>query len=555
MTWRFFRWVSPAATALLLIVTVRPAGAQRLSGAGDDAIVLRRGELRWSLGGDWRVHDELLDGTGKRHPLGDRLTIPNVGASAFQGLAPAQSSLQSILGDPSATVSIGSTRLREELQSTALPIALEYGITRRLTVGVMVPIVWTYASAVLDINRTAPTSANLALNPGLTAPVAATAAANVRTQALAAVAQLQSSYPACFGASPGPGCAPTIALANATTALGNGVATVYGATGKFAPITGSPLQTQVLARFASINAQLRAALGTPPAASDPIAARPVAAPVAMGLADLNKVLFDPTFGLRTDTLTSLERTARGDIEVSAKYLWLDGLGDASLRSDSATRFNPHGVNLRSSAGLIVRLGTAARPYLGQFLDPGAGDGSTAIELRSTTDIVIGPNFWASVSATYASVLGDRIKRRVPASLAEIFPLAIRTFEVDRKMGDWATLEIAPRWAFSDYFGLSGHYLYFVRRGDRYSGSVTVNDIVTGLPVTLDPSAMNTPHQVAHRLGLGFTYSTLAAHRKGKTGLAFDVTYQRVQVVSGENTPFLTQDRIALRFYTPILGGP
>ena len=554
MTWRFSRWWSPVATALLLIAPVRPTQGQRLSGAGDDAIVLRRGELRWSIGGDWRVHDEVLDGAGNRHALGDWLTIPSFGAAAYQGLGLPQSSLQSMLGDPTATVSLGSVRLREELHQTYLPIAFEYGVTRRLTVGVVLPIAWTYAGAALDINRTLPTPANLAINPGLATVAAASAAATVKTQALAAVAQLQAAYPACFGAAPGPGCTPTITLAAVTAALGNGVATVYGATGKFAPIAGSPLQTQVLARFTSINAQLRTALGTPAGSPDPIVARPVAAPVPMGLGDLNKMLFDPAFGLSTDTLTVLERNAGGDIEVSAKYLWLDGLGDASTHGDSAARFDAHGVNLRSSAGVIVRVGTAARPYPGQFLDPGAGDGSTAIALRSTTDIVVGTSFWASVSATYATVLADRVKRRLPASGSDVLPMLLGTYEVDRRMGDWATLEITPRWVFSDYFGVSGYYQFFVRRGDRYTGASTVVANAGGGTFTFDPAALNTSHQLAHRVGLGFTYSTVAAHRKGKTGLALDITYQRVQVVSGENTPFMMQDRIAMRFYTPILGG-
>ena len=428
-----------------------------------------------------------------------------------------------------------------------MQLTLEAGLTSRLTVGVNVPVVFSFASAVADLNRTSPSPANVALNPGRTSAAAAAAAARVLSQANAAVSSLQGSYPACFGPSPPPSCSATINLASSVAALGSGVSLGYGATGRFAPMAGGSLHTQLLARFATLNTALRSALGL---ATDPITARPTPAPVRMGLNDLNTMLLTPAFGISADTLTSLERTALGDVELSARYLWANTLAPAP--PDSAKRA-PGGVRWRSVAGVTVRLPTDPPPYLGQLLDPGAGDAATAIELRSTTDLAAGAHFWASITGRYGSLLADKVRRRVPVAGAEIFPLASQAYDVDRKLGDYAELEVTPRWMFSDYFAVSADYVLFLRRGDRYSMFYgPAIPAVGGFPFP-DATLLNTGHQTAQRAGFGLTYSSLAARDRGKTGFPFEVRYQRLQTIAGEGTPFTTLDRLEFRLYTNMFG--
>ena len=539
---------------IVLLALALPAAstlqAQRLFGAGEDAFVLPRRELRWTLGGRWTVHDELLSDAGKRVPLGTSFTTA-LGVASTSWLGVTQLALRDALGDPSATVSAGDLRLREALHRTSMPLTIEAGVTSRLTIGISVPVVFTYASAVADLNRNNPSSANVALNPGRTNTAAAAAAATVLSQATAAVTALQSAYPACFGASPAPSCAPTIALSGNVAWLGSGVSLGYGATGRFAPIAGGTLHTQLLSRFAALNTALRAALGV---GSDPLTARPTAAPVRMGLNDLNAMLMTPAFGIDADTLTSLERTALGDVELSARYLLGSTL--APVSRDSAASI-PVGLRWRAVAGVTVRLPMAARRYLGQLLDPGAGDGAPVLELRSTADIAAGRHFWASITGRYGSVFADREMRRVPVGVGEIFPQSGRILDVSRQLGDYAELEATPRWMFNDYFAVSAVYLLFMRRGDRYamSRSGAVAAICCGLPAPAAPDAtlLNTSHQTAHRVGIGLTYSSLVARDRGTSGFPFEVRYQRLQTVAGEGTPFTSEDRLEFRLYTGLFG--
>ena len=523
--------------------------AQRLFGSGADASVLKRGQARWTIGGEWSVYDELLDATGNRRPLGGRFTN-NLGAASIGSLAASELGVRATLQDNTVSVSAGQLRLREEIQRTLVPFSLEVGVTSRLTMSLVVPISLTYVSAVADLNRANPSPANVALNPAFTVIAAALQATNVQTQATAAVASIRALYPACFAAGAPASCAPTVLLASNVGNLGAGVETTYGQGSRFAPIAGSALHTQVLARFTSLNAQLRSALGV---ASDPITARPLPASVRMTINDLNTFLFASAYGINADTLTSLERTALGDVAIGARYLWANGMAlvpAESGRARAALRF-------RSAAFVTLRLPTAPPPYLGQLLDPGSGDAATAIEWRSSTDVAAGENFWISVTGRYGMLIGDRVKRRLPITSGEIFIPSNQLAELERKLGDYAEFEMTPRWMFNDYFALSADYVLFMRRGDRYSGAsstggVPIPAIFPG-PVFPDAALLNTGHQTAQRVGIGFSYSTVASVARGKAGTPLEIRYQRLQTVGGEGTPFSTQDRLEFRIYTNLFG--
>ena len=59
----------------------------------------------------------------------------------------------------------------------------------------------------------------------------------------------------------------------------------------------------------------------------------------------------------------------------------------------------------------------------------------------------------------------------------------------------------------------------------------------------------------HRLGVGFSYSTLAAYMRGKAGLPFEISYFHFQTTlgSGGNVPKLSQDQVQIRMYRKLFG--
>ena len=183
---RLVRPVRLAALGILILPAL--LHAQRLFGAGEDASVLKPREWRWSFGARWTSWDEALDGAGQRSAINGRFTNPDAGPAFFGGLLPTQGFLRSAMGDSTIRVSMGAARLRSELHQDRIPIALEVGVSKRLTVGLYLPLVNTYAGAAFDLNRLDPSSANVGLNPGFQNNTFASAAGTVQAEASAAVA-------------------------------------------------------------------------------------------------------------------------------------------------------------------------------------------------------------------------------------------------------------------------------------------------------------------------------------------------------------------------------
>ena len=132
----------------------------------------------------------------------------------------------------------------------------------------------------------------------------------------------------------------------------------------------------------------------------------------------------------------------------------------------------------------------------------------------------------------------------------------RRQRLSRQLGDYAELEVTPRWMFNDYFAVSADYFLYLRRATTFGGGpITVSDPYSGLPVTLDPAVLGVPHEIAQRAGIGIAYSTVAAHGRGTTRLPLDIRWQRIITLGGENTPYAFQDRLELRIITSLFGKP
>ncbi|MBI3790520.1 MAG: hypothetical protein HY275_06550, partial [Gemmatimonadetes bacterium] len=91
-----------ALAGVLASLLAAPAGAQRIFGAGTDADILARGELRWSFGARWNTWDEQLDARGTRVPINGKWTSADAGAEYYGPLALTETGLRTALGDPTA---------------------------------------------------------------------------------------------------------------------------------------------------------------------------------------------------------------------------------------------------------------------------------------------------------------------------------------------------------------------------------------------------------------------------------------------------------------------
>ncbi len=133
-----------ALGAMLIPASIR---AQLAQGAGDDAITLRAGMVRFSILGEWqRWYEQYLPAAPGRKAgtigaLGDPFSFDSIGPAQLPLLGPIQSSVRSLAAMPDFNASVGTSVVHVRDNTLSTPLSFEAGITNRITIGVLVPFV------------------------------------------------------------------------------------------------------------------------------------------------------------------------------------------------------------------------------------------------------------------------------------------------------------------------------------------------------------------------------------------------------------------------------
>lgn len=562
------RWLAPAARALLAalstaIVPAAPAGAQRVLGPTDDATVLPRGVLRLGIQPTWgRANERFADGLGRTprgtpERLGADYDLEALTPDNFEPLRALGASLAVLTGKATNAASLGRLRVDFDASSVTTPIVMEYGVTRRIMLGVVVPYVKTRNEVSL-IPNPARTEGTVGVNPALAFAGARTQNLSVFTQLTEAATQLQAALATCQG-STAPECSAINAdrakaqqLAATGLAVASAVERTYGTTtgrgARFVPVQGSSLHDDVAARLAALSTDFASLLGTPASRAEWIAARPVGAPL-MGLADLKAITSDATYGIGAAPLETVERSHIGDVEVGAKFLLYDGLG-----ARPPQRVDYDGIKLRLAVGGAYRFGTGQIQSADDFADIGTGDAQDDLEGRLFADVLVGRRFWTSVVARYGVQQADAQFLRITDNPGVPFAPGYRRQLVSRDLGDYIAAEISPRYRITDALMMSASYAFFRKGEDAYTGRFAATDL-EGEAVTLDASVLNAgTARMEQRVVAGFTYSTMHAYYRGRSTLPLEVSYMVGQSLRGDGrTTKQFTSAIGFRLYSRLFG--
>ena len=552
--------VSTVALAIIAVFA-NPAGAQRVLGVGDDALVLPRGVLRFRTLGQWTWFNERYGKDtpgrpdGALEPLGVDFTLDTIGVKQFPNLAGLQAGLQQLTGNPTWFATLGNTVVNLRDHVTAFPFVFEAGLTKRFSVGIQIPYVQTQTSAFFNVN-TSGTNGNLGFNPAaFGVAAAATQNTTFNTQFTTAANSLQGALDAC-AANPAasPQCpalnanrANAQALVNNSRAFAGGVNQIY-TTSPFVPIVGTDAQLAIEARVAAFKA-LYAQFGV----AGLTTTGPFAAQSRLSVRDAQTILTDPAFGISSDPLSSVTRSHVGDIDVGGKFSLFDSFGGST-----EARMSPTGLNFRAAVGGIFRIPSGQIESPDNFIDIGTGRGAKAIEGRLFSDLLIGSHFWESFIVRYNHPFSDTQTMRIlDLPNEELAPL-YRRQSVNRKLGSAFEFETAPRIVVNDFLAVSAWYMYRHKQQDNYTGSFTIPAATTGFAdLTIDASTLDLEtEQTEHRFGGGVSFSNLYAFDQGKAKVPFEVTYLHWQTMggSGGNQPKFFTDQIQLRLYARIFGG-
>jgi hypothetical protein len=432
-----------------------------------------------------------------------------------------QSAVQRASGISAFAASLGRTLLAIRSERRIMPLAAEVGLTDRLSLNVMVPIVRVDVRETLNVDST---RGNLGLNPLYFGGAArfTTFFANFDNALTALNGQIT-------GGTCVPRCAEALTLYNQGVALRAALdKAVYGtgpsSQSPFLPLAASAAGKGIDTTVIGLQRQLQDSFGIAGFADTLGLPTFAAAP-----SDIEQVLSDPTFGY---AYTPIQRTPKfyrywpGDAEVSVKYRVLETPAYAG------------------AVKLTVRLPTG---HVASPNDPFAlstGDHQTDLELGYIQELTLWNRLWLNLNVRAGLQLAGLRDARVAPQGAFWIPIGASA-RLDWKPGNYAAVDFAPMYRFSKVFSTGVTASYYRQGLDRYtyrsSADSTTIAANLGAPVSasvLDPGTNRRYWQ----LGVAVTYQ----------GPVWETGFSIQQTVSGwgaaTSVPAATTFRIVIRAF-------
>ena len=537
-----------ALSVALVVLPVRAARAQGGLTHLDDATMVPSGQFRFQIATGWTRFDSRFAAAGSSKstiPLGADFSFDSLGVTQLPALAGTQNAIQSLTGSP-FRLSLGATQAASDARVVVTPISVEYGFMRRLTVGLMLPLVRTRMTLQMRVNPLG-TEGNVGVNPAGVSLAALAQDSAVVQQLVIASASLQSSFQACqANANANANCGALLSRPqDVTTLLQNATqfaatfgavygqnATVRGAA--VVPVTGSTADALIKTRLTAFDSSFQAFMSNGPR----ITSTQASAGGVMGFADLSNLLTDPGIA-GYDSLKSSILIAPGDVELSARYLLLDQF------ADSVAPTGPIGMHTRATFTGTYRLPTGQLASASNPLAIATGRGASSVAGQLALYSQWGRRLGLAASAGYVSSFGTTKTGTFPIADGAPFPPSASD-AYPYTPGAVTTLSIAPRLMITKYLGVNAMYDFAHYAASNY-GAVPLG-AVAPTPIAIVEGVSAAPGTL-QSAGFGITYSTVSEFDRGKAALPIDVTFTHLETLNGAaRMPKYFRDQIQLRFY-------
>jgi len=504
---------STLALALLLPAVLAGQAVER-------ADTPKKGKLRLTFDPTVETWEAAFTPEG-RQALGAFLSGDSLGSTAVPALGPMQTAVQTASGLSNFTASLGRTLLALRSERRVTPITAEVGLTDRLSVSLMVPIVRVDVRETLNVDSA---GGNLGLNPLYFGGAASYAAFFSHFDA--ALASLDAQIQ-------GGTCAPRCAEAQALSTEGHAVRNalnqaVYGtgpsSQSPFLPLAASKAGQGIDTTVITLQRQLADSFGV--SGFPDTLALPV---FAASPDDIQQLLTDPTFGF---DYAPVERTPKfyrywpGDAEVAAKYRVLVGHDYAG-----AVKF-------------VVRLPTGHQASPNDPFALSTGDHQTDLEVGYIQEWTLWNRLWLNFNGRIGLQLAGQADRRVAPPGAFWIPAAAAA-RLDWKPGNYVALDFAPMYRFARQLAAGVTVTYYRQGLDHYTYATSQDSVALasrlGAPVSAGVLDAGTNRR-DWQLGLALTY----------TGPVWETGFSVQQTVSGwgagTSVPAATTFRLVFRTF-------
>lgn len=524
----------------MLLVAANRIGAQSTNPLLLDGTVLPSRGARVRALASFTRSDELL-GTGGLRNLASPLATDSLGSSALALLAPSETAIRAASGLSNFRLTAGNVAAIGNSRAVNAPLIIEYGLTRRLTLGVVVPLVETRTTLYYQLNPKLG-RANVGPNPAFGSNASTIFAQNnqVVTSLRAAADSLRGRVTVCAASPNDPICAPLAgqsaaiqALLQTTGTFSAAVEQLYG-TGAahpglpFVPLAGDPSQLAISAQFDALQKSYQTLLTKSLVGGTVV---PAFGPAA------NFQLQSLVSSFGRDTLGPVDRSSIGDILIGATFQIANTFADSLVRGDRRR-------HVRLAGNASFRIGTGEPGSRNRMFDYGTGYGQPGLLVGLAGDAIITPRFSASAVANYTVQFGTLDVARVPNANYALYPLDAAvpgTFSA----GNVLELTLVPRYRLAGHLMVNGQYSLLRTGADNYTlGTSPQGDVIP-------PSApYGNAAATAHQLGLGFSYSTAGGPEARPGAIPYEVSFKHVETiaVSGGPARKTSTDAVELRVY-------
>ena len=491
----------------------------------------------------WTRFDALL-GDGSLRNIAATLATDSLGVKQMPFFTPSETEIRTASGLANFRLTAGQLVAVANSRVMTAPVILEYGLTRRLTLGVVVPLVESRTTVQSQLNPTVGL-ANVGPNPAFSP----SAGAGVRTQNAALVTSLRQAadtlrgrVTTCQATPTNPICAPingqqvaVQTLLQSTTTMAGALERLYGTSTAtpglpYIPIAKDASQTTINAQIAALQTAYQMFLAKNVVSGSVV---PAAAPAA------NFQFQSLLTAVGHDTLRSVDRSSIGDISLGATFQVANTFGDSSAEA-------ANGLHVRLAVNGTLRIGTGQPGNRNRFFDFGTGYGQPGLEGGVAGDVQINGRVSATAIGSYTLQLGTVDVDRVPNTGYLAYPLGAPiagTFSA----GNVLALTVIPRVRLSGYFALNGRYSVLHIGADQYTlGPLPADPLTAVLPTAPYGAAAATAQQV----GIGFSYSTVLGPDANPGRLPFEVTYNHLETFAASGGPVAKtfRDQVELRVY-------
>lgn len=523
------RRITRVVALCVAALAARRAPAQPTTSLQPDARVLPRHGFGARVLTSWTRWDELYGlPPGSPNNVAWSLSTDSLGTAAVPQFSESQTAIRSLSGLTSFRLTAGNIVAVADSRVVTAPLILEYGVTSRITIGAVVPLVETRSVISAQLNPKLG-FANVGPNPTLTNAVARTNAATLVSSFRTSATQLQLKLSQCQATPTGSGCDVILAqqsdvttLIQSTGAFTTGVETLYGTDAdhpgqQLVPLNDSPAQQAIYARISAMVAQYGKFLPTSSINGSVIGAGGPAA-----LRDLQTLLGTAGY----DTLGLVDRASIGDVSLGITDQLINTLLDTAAT---------HGYRVSVSGSYRFPTGQVGSRNV--LFNVPTGYGQPGLQVGAAADAIFNRRYSGTAVGSFTKQLGSVDVNRVPNAANAVFPLSDPvpgTFSA----GDALWLSVTGRVRISGYLTLNGQYMLTHIGADQYTPSSNGNGLAGVSSAT------------AQALGFGFAYSAVAFGGPMGRALPVEVTYSHLETISGSGGPVAKamREQIGLRVF-------